>query len=200
MNINLALDGMEAAQNTLARLRHLFVAQDEINAAVELAGMAAVKDHLTEHYATRPNKLGAPSTGFYRKVLESAEATSDGTNVTISLTQVGLRLRYYGGIVRPTGRISEVTGKPIKFLAFPVVPEAHGKVPAEMPGLYWRPGGLFRMEGPKKATTDPRIFALARQTTHLPDPQILPPPATVLEATAVALGDLLAATIDAPQP
>ena len=93
---------------------------------------------------------------------------------------------------RPTGRTSEVTGKPIKFLAFPVNAEVYGKTPKEVGfKLYFKPGGLFRQEGDHRADTDPKMFALARQTTHLPDPKLLPDTNALLERISLDLGDLI---------
>lgn len=38
---------------------------------------------------------------------------------SFAITQVGVRLQWLGGTVRPTGRQSEVTGKPIRCLLIP---------------------------------------------------------------------------------
>lgn len=198
LKLGYKLDGYAATSAKLAHLSRLFTTKEEINATVAEATTQALRGHLEADYATKPNKLGGPSTGFWRKAIESIESESEGTTVTVRMTQTGLRLRFYGGVVVPSGRTSEVTGKPIKFLAFPVSADVYGKAPAEVSfKMYAKPGGLFRQLGDKRSEQDPKMFALARKTTHLPDPNILPTANQVLDANAAALGDLIDAITSA---
>jgi len=52
-------------------------------------------------------------------VLESIEVSHKGKSSVIRLTEIGIRLRYYGGEVRPGKSISSFTGKTTKALAVP---------------------------------------------------------------------------------
>ena len=63
---------------------------------------------------------GLPGREFYKKAAESVQLASSADAAIVSITQRGIALRRYGGTVRPTGRTSDVTGKPIKNLALPV--------------------------------------------------------------------------------
>ena len=62
----------------------------------------------------------------------SMEETAEGVSVSIAWRGIGLHWLgtqdYLGGPLRPTGRISEITGKPIQNLAIPTrnAPRGHG--------------------------------------------------------------------------
>lgn len=62
----------------------------------------------------------------------SMEETAEGVSVSIAWRGIGLHWigtqGYLGGPLRPTGRISEITGKPIQNLAIPTrnAPRGHG--------------------------------------------------------------------------
>ena len=200
LSFKLTLTNYDTTMDKLNRVAAVVNDQEEINAVVSVAVEALVKAHLTENYATKPNWLGAPSTGFWKRAIESVDSTSDGTVATTSITGKGVALRYYGGVVRPSGRTSEVTGKPIKFLAFPVAAEVYGKAVAEV-GFKLYPGGksgpgLYKQQGDAKSDSDPKMFAFARKTTHQPDPEILPSTNKILDAVSTALGDLMEAATE----
>jgi len=62
----------------------------------------------------------------------SMEESSEGVTVSIAWRGIGIHWvgtqRYLGGPLRPTGRTSEITGRPIKNLAIPTAnaPRGHG--------------------------------------------------------------------------
>lgn len=58
---------------------------------------------------------------YWRGALDSTEVGKTATNgvATITVSHIGVRLHWKGGTVRPTGRISEVTGKPTRSLLIP---------------------------------------------------------------------------------
>lgn len=82
----------------------------KVNMAAGDAAKLAVKDNFTllggRHYYGR----AAKST-------EVTKATEDG--VTVEVYWRGIALHYFGGTVRPTGEISDVTGKSTKSLLIP---------------------------------------------------------------------------------
>lgn len=161
-----------------------------------IAGEKVVHDHLRAHYVNAPNRLSAPSTGYWKRVDASAagETTQSGNTFTTSVTLsgVGLRMKFEGGIVRPTGRVSTVTGKPIRFLTIPAIAEAHGKTASEFPFLKAR--GAFKNGGggvlykPQEGSDFGTVyFILARQATIKPDPNILPPANEVISEMTAAI-------------
>lgn len=60
------------------------------------------------------------SQGFWGKARRSVNPPVIRDNkATIDITHTGVRLQWLGGTVRPTGRRSEVTGRPIRSLLIP---------------------------------------------------------------------------------
>ncbi|MRN10747.1 hypothetical protein [Faecalibaculum rodentium] len=60
------------------------------------------------------------SQGFWGKAKQSVNPPVIRDNkATIDITHTGVRLQWLGGTVRPTGRRSEVTGRPIRSLLIP---------------------------------------------------------------------------------
>ena len=193
-----AFEGLDEARATVAQLVDVLEDQQVINATVATATRALVQDNLRVNYVPKPNWLGAPSTGFWKDAADGVTAESEGTATTVRIRSKGARLRYYGGVVRPTGRISEVTGRPIKFLAYPINAAVYGKTPAEVSyKLYPKGGALYAMLGDRRSESDPRMFRLARKTTHKPDPGILPGEQAVLNANAEALAEAIDAIMEA---
>lgn len=82
------------------------------------------------------NKRGWPSTGFWARAaratswqpLDTGGQSSHG--FVISINQIGVRQRYYGGPIRPVRA---------KALAIPISPVSYGHVPADFPGLFLLP-------------------------------------------------------------
>lgn len=82
----------------------------EVNRAAGTAALLAVKENFISLGGKRYYGRAARTT-------QVTEATEDG--VTVEVMQRGIALHYFGGTVRPTGEISEVTGKPTKALLIP---------------------------------------------------------------------------------
>ncbi len=142
------------------------------------AALEAAQDHLEANYVGKPNKLGGASTGYWAKVHSSARGESDGTAATVTLSGIGLRMKWEGGDIFPSGRVSAVTGKPIKRLAIPIAPEAHGKVP-----------GMFTLEREgntlvKAGGGGGAMFRLVRKVRIKPDRNIFPPETAITVACA----------------
>lgn len=169
------------------------------------------RDHLdSEGYTSRTNQLGGKSTGYWKGVSQSiaSEATEDGA--TVSASQRGLALHYFGGIVKPVNA---------KALSVPVDPSAHGVYARQYPGtLAFIPAGrafgpvrrggrqddhfvgfLVRGEtytitrGKNKGQSGIRpveggetIYILRTQTTHEPDLNIVPSEAAMIAAATEA--------------
>ena len=153
------------------------------------AGEKVWKEHYRAYYTSRPNALGAPSTGYWREVHDSVHAEITETGVTLTSRGKGLRHKYYGGIVKPSGRISDVTAKPITMLSIPVHPRAHGKTIGELGGLrkfyivpfMGGPGsgygaGVFFRSGRTtgRRRSDPLYFVLKKTRKITADKNIIP--------------------------
>jgi len=173
---------------------------EEINATVEVAARTVVDRHIRETYATKPNRLGAVKTGFWERARASLVSTHDSGGVTLRIPERGVRLHYYGGVVRPSGRVSDVTGKPIRSLTIPVHKAAHGTRVKEFGDrIYWRPlagkkgeGGLFYRRGAKPSKRDPIYYVLRKSVRIKRDPNVLPDNAAIIAACRAAVQSLVA--------
>ncbi len=72
------------------------------------------------------NPMGGTRTHYYGQAAASTSFTADTAGATISIAQVGVRLIFQGGIVRPVVK---------KLLAIPAMPETHGRHPSEFNNL-----------------------------------------------------------------
>jgi hypothetical protein len=147
--------------------------------------------------AARRHRPGMPH-NFYARAAGAVVSEPVYGGAQVIIPHEGLALRYYGGTVRPSGRISLVTGRPIRRLAVPKKGSgAQGKTPAEFKDLFVLklkrkavlavrgPGGMVRV-----------LFRLLERTEHKPDPSVMPTDAEFRKAGAEALDELLAETID----
>ncbi len=143
--------------------------------------------HLRLTLATKPNKLGAPSTGFWQKAISSISANATEEAATISIRHQGVRLQYHGGTVRPTRA---------KALTIPISPLAHGKRVGDFSkgSIFMLPikrgqsiGILARKFGRGKSARIEPLYVLRRSATIRPHPEILPTEAEIGEAAATAL-------------
>ena len=193
------------AKAALGRMRTQLADRPGMNATVEVAAALSVKQHLTTHYAGRINRLGGVSTGYWKGAIEGTSSTHDAAGATVQIRQTGIRLKYDGGTIRASGRTSEVTGKPTKFLTIPVHPSAHGKTIADLGGkaaFYIVPfagggglaeegagtgAGVFKKTGAKAGAGDPLYFILKRSVKVTADPHILPPDEQIAGDVATAL-------------
>lgn len=66
------------------------------------------------------NFAGLNSRKFYVDAAQKTEVVGSGSVVSVVVNKVGVRLQWKGGVIKPTGRISEVTGRPVKSLLIPV--------------------------------------------------------------------------------
>ena len=108
----------------------------------------AVRTHLIAKNLSTQNPFGATKTNYYGKAAQSIsfEATEDSAVITIH--QVGMSLHYYGGTVTPGAHLSQVTGKPTKYLTIPACAEAYGHSASEFIGqleVLWGRKGPFAL-------------------------------------------------------
>ncbi len=133
------------------------------------AGRNAVREHLFGRDAT-PNRLGGRRTHYYGQAARSTAFTVEGGTVTIAVTQIGIRQRFYGGTIKP---------KTAKYLTIPVNPAAHGKTAREFGDLVFvfgaggRPIALARKARGKRRFGE-IMYLLLKSVTQQPDPSTLP--------------------------
>jgi len=128
--------------------------------AISYAGESTVRDHLYDKDRT-PNKMGAPKTHYYRQAGDSASGSVVNGKITITVKQIGIRQRYYGGVITP---------KNAKRLTIPLRPEARGKRASEFQNLYIRGKALGRDVGGSFQA----LYALVTRVTQKADPTVLP--------------------------
>ena len=180
-------------------------------------------DELQAHFLSRsgePNKLGADSLGYWKKVADDTVLTSvTETGATVTIANAPFRPRLFGAVIKPTG------GR--KFLTIPLVKEAYGMRVQEYEQqsghalfrlghsrvLVERVAGGDRTAGGPVTTRHRRanvvgegystisirekspiraVFALCPSVTIHKDPRALPPEADLL-AALVETGDKWAA-------
>jgi hypothetical protein len=113
-----------------------------------------VRDHFDELEADRPNKLGGARTHYYSGARAGTKFVVDGEMVTVGISQVGIRFRYFGGTIRAGQNPSSVGGKPTKYLTIPATAESYGHRAADFPDMVvlWGKSGPFALARQEKKT------------------------------------------------
>ena len=199
MNLTLTVAGGDQIQSTMLRCASL-TAEDVANEARAYVEKET-QDNFLAYGANHKNKLGSKNTtSYWLRASQASTATVTGSDITIVVDAVkvpGIRRHYTGGgTIRPSGRISEITKKPIQYLTIPIHPEAHGRTVALMQRLgfniYRKGGALFSQSGPKKSDSDVAMFALKKSIgPQTPNPAILPTQNAYYDAINTAVDELL---------
>jgi len=108
----------------------------------------------------------------------------------VRIRKLGVALHFYGGTVRPTGRISRVTGKPIKRLLVPGKESPLRRTGSELEKLGIAPeamrvaskGGRAWLLADDGAGGTMFLGTLAASVTHRPDRTVLPPDKDMADA------------------
>jgi len=153
------------------------------------AGVNVIQKHLRALDASRANRLGGTRSHYYSAAAAATHYYITPTGVGLAIAHVGVALHYFGGTVRPSGRISAATGRPITRLAIPRRAEAYGRDPAEIPGLFvLRFKMLNRAALVKKESGRLSVYYwLVNSVTHKPDPGVIPTEAAVSTAAFAAV-------------
>lgn len=203
--IQISLDSATPAVQSL----RAGLAPDQVNPIIGRSARNTYRTHLFGIDGQRANKLGGARTNFYASAARATQFRVQGDLVIVSINQVGIGLRYFGGTVRP---------KVKKYLTIPAVAEAHGKRASEFPELKFalvpdpKTGRLraalvrrganivslisTRRAGGRTITSRREagayvMFWLVKQATFQPDPSVLPYPELV-EAEAARAVDAYA--------
>lgn len=144
-----------------------------VNPIIGRSATNTIREHLFGLNSTRPNQLGGRRTQFYAQAARSTQFQVEGDFVIVSINQVGIAQRFFGGIIRP---------KNSKYLAIPVHPSAHGKRPREFDlELVFGKGGkpialATKGRASKRGSTrlGEIMFRLVKSVRQQPDPTVLP--------------------------
>ncbi len=185
MNISLSVTGKDPIEKQLTQIAGLTGAIVAEESEIGLRGLT--RENFYRYGQVYPNKLGGTSTGYWKKAGDATSSEVDGDAVRIWIVEtpgigglVGVKRHYTGGgTIKPSGRVSEVTKKPIQYLTIPISPASHGKTVAMMQslGVIYRKGSALFMhpKGSKRSDSDDAIFALKKSIgPQQPNPYILP--------------------------
>lgn len=164
-----------------------------------------VQDHLRALDRSRANEMGGRRSHFYANAARGTTHQIEGSTILITVHQLGIRQRFYGGVIRPVNA---------KRLAIPADKSAYGRSPREFNDLKlgaFRKGGrlIFALvvattyavrskraaDGPTRTKRGPRnkrsglvMFWLRDQVTQIGDSSVLPAREDIASA-AVRAGD-----------
>ncbi len=200
MNISLTIDGAGAVNQTLSKFAGLSgaeVAAQSVNPTRELTA-----DHFFAYGTAHQNRFKVTPTGYWSKAGQATKSSSSGDTINIIVDEksvpglVGVRRHYTGGgTIKPSGRISEITGNPIKYLTIPINGAAHGKTVAMMKALgvdlYRKGSALFAKSGNTRSDSDVAMFALKKSIgPQAPNPAIIPTPQRYFETVALVVKNI----------
>ena len=158
-----------------------------------------LKEHFYDLDAKRANAMGGKRTHFYAdaaKGVQQPRIESDG--LAVDVNKLGLRLRYFGGTVRPGKSKSWKTGRPTQWLAVPASVDAYGRRTQEfdfsaggagnLRFVFFRPGLAGLVENlstvitrtnkgvykPVRSTIGAVVFWLKKSLTYKADPSVFP--------------------------
>jgi len=198
MKTTVTVTGSDEARKLLASVGDAMESPGVMR-AMETALKTAVQENFLV-LNQKPNKLGGERTNYWALAADATTSSVNGLSGVVECARIGVALHLHGGTVKPTGRISEVTGKPIRLLTIPVTAAAHGKTVAMLRALginlYRAGGSLYRHPGQAAKVdpdTDQKFFALARQANIKANPSVLPAEPELAEAAAEAARDYVAA-------
>ena len=198
MNLTLTVAGGDQIQSTMLRCSSL-TAEDVANEARAYVEKLT-QDNFLAYGSAHKNKLAGTTTNYWLRASQASVATATGSDITIVVDAIKVRgiKRHYtgGGTIRPSGKISEITQKPIKYLTIPINAAAHGQTVALMQrlgfNLYRKGGALFSQSGPEKSDSDVAMFALKKSIgPQQPNPAILPTQNAYYDAINTAVDELL---------
>ena len=204
MAISASINIADTATPTLTALQNVMKPR-AIAANIGEAEVLLFQNHFRN---APPNKYGYPSTGFWKGAVRATNYTATDAGVTINVNQVGVRQRYQGGDIYPTG------GR--KYLAIPARAEAYGKAPGEFNNLqlaFRRTGGrvqafalveaaatqikLGRKNKSGQRSYDTQVtgggvyFWLVKHVHQNPDPSVIPDRRDMMHVAKETMDDIV---------
>ncbi len=147
---------------------------------------AAAADVVQEHFVGLGRDRHRGGTfNFYGRAARATTSGVQGKSAYVSIDQEGIALRRFGGTVRPRSS---------KYLTIPAIDAAQGKRAREFADLHFRKN---RRDGGRLCDTAGRVFFwLVKQSTHQPDPSVLPTDGEIQSAATEAMADWVELTED----
>lgn len=202
-DININVEGLATTADHLRAIAS--ITPQEVASASNVGIATLVRKNFIEYGLKNPNKLKGKSTRFWLRASQATYTQIAGSSVLAvvstsgDVSLVGVSRHYTGGgTIIPSGRTSEVTGKPIRRLTIPARAESHGRSVATLKALgvdLYRSGGTLRkQEGAQRSDNDPIYYYLAKKVSpQLPDPRVYPMPSAYKAAAEDAVSDLIEA-------
>ncbi len=172
---------------------------DALNQIAGRAGANTFRTWFRNLNTARPNAIGGKRTNFYGKAATAVGHESADGGAVVYTQHTGVNYQRYGGVLKPSGRISAATGKPIRNLIRAASPAAHGRLPSEfgnltfafsLDGGRWRPSlvqsetetkavGKVRKDGTRRQKVVRKLgeimYWLMKQAKKDPDDDVFPP-------------------------
>jgi len=170
---------------------------ERLHAAIGTEVKRLIQSHLL---TLGTNKRGWPTTNFWARAAKATSDESDARSATVSINQIGVRQRYYGGTITPTRR---------RFLTIPISPEAYGKTASDFPNSFLittkkgayivqrgesisAAGNVVKSRGrgfaaKRVVAALEFLFKLSRGVTQEPDPNVLPSEEAITAAALTAV-------------
>lgn len=195
LDVNMSADKV---QETLDKVSEALTPESCAVVAAE-AGADVVRDWFVS--LARSRHRPGQRLNFYLQAADSVIRETSGGTALIKIPHPGIAQRYYGGVIKPSGRTSAITGRPIKRIAIGLSgTPGEGHVPADFADLFVvvRAGS----QAGDRDTTDAaflarqngdaitRLFILLSSVQQDPDPNILPSDTTLIDAATDAILDL----------
>ena len=196
--ITLSIASSDAEVRKMLRSLRDSLDLDGANRVVAEAGADTTREHLRDLARTRHRPGVAQN--FYDRAANAVVSGTTSQGAVVTIPHEGLALRYYGGTVRPSGRVSLVTGRPITRLAVPITGKgAEGKTPGDFKDLFViasRRSGKAVLAGRKPGGKVGILFALVKSTRHTADKGVMPADTDYERAASDALDELLTETFN----
>lgn len=141
-----------------------------------------VRDLVDEHMRGNGGREFWQEAADSIKVSPLYRAKDGKLEARLEIYKRGVHLRYAGGIVKPTGNISEMTGKPTKSLLIPSRElRADGgdlydyvRDPRKVHVIKNKAGRVYLVEDGAEGAKMRLLGRLVKSTTHKPNPRVLP--------------------------
>jgi len=143
------------------------LAPERVSRIVGRSVAQQVRRHITAYGQAHPNKLGAPSSGYYQGAVRGTSFTSDANGARVTVSHVGIAQRIYGGVIQ---------ARKAKYLTIPVHVQAYNRRARDMQlvPIIRRINGQARMVGLAEPNSGKMMFATKERVRQIGNPRIVP--------------------------
>jgi hypothetical protein len=178
--VRFAIDFVPTDLDTLEKFLEPIVMHSVVGASAS----ELVKEHLAAR--GRAKHRGTSTLSFYQRASDATISESNAKEAVVTIDHFGLALRRYGGLVRPTGNPSKITGRPITTLAIPIEgTEGERKALRRFKDIFF----VLSKKGKSLLVSKQYgpVFVLVKGATHLPDESVLPSRDSIVKQAEEAL-------------